>query len=609
MNLEEKTIVDITGNFLIEAYQRGYRWGEDEVKHLLEDIYEIPEGQKYCLQPVVVKNKNGKFELIDGQQRMTTLYLIMKYLNSYLDIKYSIEYTTRTGGNGQIGSKELLENIDVYVSDPSSKNIDELFIKKSYIIIGEWFKGEKSKMLSFAQKLRKVTIIWYEVDDNEDSVSIFTRLNIGKINLTNAELVKALFLSRGKKEPNGRYAGNPYGIEEKKQHEIALGWDAMEKSLHDEKFWTFITNEKSEKYPIRMELLFDMIEMKPNSESNFYTFNRFYERFKKSENRYETWELIERYMQQLMEWYNDFNLYHHIGFLVATGTSVKTLLDMAMSVEKPIRKSEFLAKAIDMIRERMVFTIDNEGKKEEIEYAELNYEQHREYLQDFLLLFNVETIRQKGDENIRFPFDRYKNEGTWSLEHIHAQNSESLKTNQDWRNWLVLHKTSLVNLKKTLDEKDARCSKIDSVINEINKVIAHIDDKNYKGSIRDEFSVVAANVVKLLSDGDDKAQMHTLSNMALLTVGENAALNNSTFDVKRTKILDMDKAGEYIPICTRNVFMKYYSTSDTKLQFWSEEDRKGYITAMNNVLYDHKEAGSKTEIKLIKARIRYGNNQ
>lgn len=611
MNLEEKTVVDITGSFIIEAYQRGYRWGEDEVKHLLEDIYEVPEGQKYCLQPVVVKNTNGKYELIDGQQRMTTLYLIMKYLNAYLDIRYSIEYTTRTGGNGQMGSKELLEKIDKINILSESSNIDELFIKKSYKIISDWFLGEKSKMLSFAQKLRNVTIIWYEVDDNkdEDSVKIFTRLNIGKISLTNAELVKALFLSRGKKDSNGHYAGNPYGIEEKKQHEIALGWDAMEKSLHDEKFWTFITNEKSENYPIRMELLFDMIEMKPTSESNFYTFNRFYERFKKSENRYETWELIERYMQQLMEWYNDFNLYHHIGFLVATGTSVKTLLDIAMSEKEPIKKSEFLAKAIDMIRERMVFTTENEGKEEEIEYAELNYEQHREYIQEILLLFNVETIRQKGDENIRFPFDRYKNEGTWSLEHIHAQNSESLKTNQDWRNWLVLHKASLVNLKKTLDEKDARCSKIDSVINEIKKVIAHIDDKNYKGSIRDEFSVVAVNVVGLLSDGDDKAQMHTLSNMALLTVGENAALNNSTFDVKRTKILDMDKAGEYIPICTRNVFMKYYSTSDTKLQFWSEEDRKGYITAMNNVLYDHKDADDKPEIKLIKARIRYGNIQ
>lgn len=606
MNLEEKIISEITGKFTIEAYQRGYRWGKDEVEYLLEDISEIPDGQKYCLQPVVVKNVNDTYELIDGQQRLTTLYLIMKYLNAYVDIKFSIEYATRKSENGHIGSKELLETIDKIDLSLPSNNIDELFIKKSYGIVKTWFNGEKSKMMSFANKLQNyVTIIWYEVDDDEDSVNIFTRLNIGKINLTNAELVKALFLSRGKKDSEGRYAGNPYGIEEKKQHEIALGWDLMEKDLHNEKFWTFITNEKSDHYPIRMELLFDMIEMKPSDESNFYTFNRFYERFKNSDNRYETWELIERYMQQLKEWYHSFDLFHHIGFLVATGTSVKSLLDIAMSTDNPIKKSDFKLRVLDMIREKMVFTVGDKDFGEEIDYAELNYEDHSKFIQYVLLLFNIETIRQKGDENVRFPFYRYKNEGTWSLEHIHAQNSESLKTNQEWKEWLESHKKSLEGLEVYSDDK----KQIEEVIDKMNTVITHINEKGYKGSIRNEFNAVAPAVINILSDGDDKSQMHTLSNMALLTVGENAALNNSTFDVKRMKIIAMDKAGEYIPVCTRNVFMKYYSSSDTKLHFWSEEDRKGYISAMNNVLYDYKEKNSNKEIKLIRNRINYGNRK
>jgi hypothetical protein len=332
----------------------------------------------------------------------------MKYLHTYNDIdiniKYSIEYTTRKSENGHIGSKELLENIDNIDLTSTSYNIDELFIKKSYSIIKEWFNDDKRKMMSFATKLQQdVTIIWYEVDDCEDSVSIFTRLNIGKINLTNAELVKALFLSRGRKNSEGRYAGNPYGIEEKKQHEIALGWDSMEKELHNEKFWTFITNKKSDDYPVRMELLFDMIEMKPDDESNFYTFNRFYERFKNSNDKYNTWELIERYMQQLKEWYNDFDLFHLIGFLVATGTTIKSLLDIALNIDNPIKKSAFRIKVLGMIRERMIFKAGEKDSKEELDYAELNYEQHSEFIHYVLLLFNVETIRQKGDENIRFP--------------------------------------------------------------------------------------------------------------------------------------------------------------------------------------------------------------
>lgn len=591
MNLEEKIIGEIAGSFKIEAYQRGCRWGKEEVKHHLEDIHEVQDSQKYCLQPVVVKAINNDFELIDGQQRLTTLYLIMKYLSTYIDINYSIEYTTREG------SRKLLEQIEqTDCSSITARNIDELFIKRSYCFIKEWFSADKGKMMSFANKLRKyVTVIWYEVDDSEDSVSIFTRLNIGKISLNNAELVKALFLSRGKKISDGGYAGNPYGIGEKKQEEIALRWDAMEKMLHDEKFWAFITNEPTWKYPIRMELLFDLIESKPAGESDFYTFNRFYERFKRSANNYTTWELIERSLQQLIEWYNNFNMYHRIGFLVATGTSVKALLDMAMDKDKPLKKSEFKEKVLELIQKRMIFKKDGE----EIEYAELNYEEHASEIKTLLLLFNVESIRQKGDENNRFPFSRYKHGGTWSLEHIHAQHSEGLNTVGEWRAWLETHKKSLEEVAAELQTDDAEKESIGNIIKDVDRVISHTKDNAYKGSIRDEFNAIAEAVIAKLSHGDDKSQMHTLSNMALLTVGDNAALSNSTFDVKRRKVIEMDKAGQYIPTCTRNVFLKYYSSADTRLHFWSESDRQGYIEEINRILY--------SEGRLIKNIFRNGN--
>ncbi len=607
MNLEEIKISEITGSFKIEAYQRGYRWGVDEVRHLLNDINEIAIGQKYCLQPIVVKNVNGAYELIDGQQRLTTLFLIMKYLKAFVDINYSIEYSTRTSENGHIGSKELLEQIDqINLSSPSS-NIDELFIKKAYGVISDWFNGDKGKMIECATKLQNyVTIIWYEVDADEDSVGIFTRLNIGKINLTNAELIKALFLSRGAKDNEGHYSGNPYGVEAKKQDEIALEWDAMEKELHDEKFWTFITNESSSNYPIRMELLFNIMEKKPTNESNFFTFNRFYEKFKNADNKYTAWEMIVRNMQQLKEWYDDFDLFHHIGFLVATGTSIMNLLDMAQNKDNPIRKSDFRAKVLEMIREKMIFKTTENGAVVDINYADLSYEFHPQFIRDVLLLFNVETIRQRGDQNSRFPFDRYKNEGTWSLEHIHAQNSDSLTTAREWRDWLILHKKSLSNLAHFIEKEDVQSQTIADTMADIDILVSHIDNPSYQGALRNEFLAIAPKIIKLLSDGNDMSQMHSLANMALLTIGENAALSNATFDVKRSRILEMDRTGEYIPVCTRNVFLKYYSSADTKLFFWSEEDRKGYIQAMNAVLYDWKDAED-NEIKLIKERIHYGN--
>ena len=80
--IDEKTIGKINEmncNFIIESYQRGYRWGKDQVERLLEDIKEAAADEIYHLQPIIVNKKDEKYELIDGQQRLTTLYLIFSY--------------------------------------------------------------------------------------------------------------------------------------------------------------------------------------------------------------------------------------------------------------------------------------------------------------------------------------------------------------------------------------------------------------------------------------------------------------------------------------------------------------------------------------------------
>ncbi len=122
--LELRLVGNISGDFFIADYQRGYRWKE-EVEMLLNDISEVEEGKNYCLQPIVVKRVGDKFELIDGQQRLTTLYLIQKFIQKYqpeLPINYTLSYETRTN------SKEFLENLDFTTFSDNPKNIDEYFI-------------------------------------------------------------------------------------------------------------------------------------------------------------------------------------------------------------------------------------------------------------------------------------------------------------------------------------------------------------------------------------------------------------------------------------------------------------------------------------------------
>ncbi|WP_216358695.1 DUF262 domain-containing protein [Helicobacter sp. 12S02634-8] len=93
LNVDHKTIKALfqekKTDFLIPDYQRPYAWGETECQALWEDIFTfaIPDGDstkfdsnsEYFLGPIVTfKNKDGKMEIIDGQQRLTTLMLLLR---------------------------------------------------------------------------------------------------------------------------------------------------------------------------------------------------------------------------------------------------------------------------------------------------------------------------------------------------------------------------------------------------------------------------------------------------------------------------------------------------------------------------------------------------
>lgn len=550
ITLDTIHVDDIKGAFFIPNYQRGYRWDE-EMSLLLKDIDSIPKGDQYCLQPIVVKKlDNGNYELIDGQQRMTSLYLIYKYL-IFLKVptrlKYSISYQTRED------SKAFLENIETIDESYKTKNIDEYFILKAYKTIEDWF-SQKANFANVAWNIynklcESINIIWYEVSSKEKSEDLFTRLNIGRIPLTNAELVRALFL------------GGNSSIDKTKQIEIATEWDTIEKELNNQSLWYFITKRNQKDYDNKIELLFDLIaKKKGNDREKYRTFFYFYDEVNnENKDKSEIWKDILSYYQQLVEWYDNTDIYHKIGYLVASETcEISDLIDES----KGKGKKEFQ----DSLDKKIADSINFD------DYSDLRYDKNsdRPLIERILLLFNIETIRQKHDPLFRFPFDRHK--GTaWSLEHIHAQQSEGLATEKEWRLWLNLHRKSL----ESIDNK-----RYIRIIEEIDKTLAK------KEIGRATFNYLSAKVVNLLtSDSSDNQYMHMLSNMALLSIDDNSALNNSTFDVKRDAIIRMDKAGDYIPVCTRNIFLKYYTPSDScQLHFWGKPDRDGYIANMNKVL-------------------------
>ena len=405
---------------------------------------------------------------------------------------------------------------------------------------------------------RKIRVIWYEVDNEADSVSLFTRLNIGRIPLRNSELVKALFLSRNS------------GVDKTKQIEISTQWDEIEKELQNDSLWYFITNKNPKAYPTRIELIFDLIaDKKTDEREKFFTFFYFDIKIKSANNKSEIWTEILRYFQQLKEWYENVELYHKVGYLIASDS--KSMAVLIKSSEK-VTKTIFQKSLDNFIAESINFKKD---------YSELTYNSDDNSIEKLLLLFNVETIRRKSETSMRFPFDKHKTEN-WSIEHIHAQQSEGLNTNTQWSEWLNLHKMSLINIDK----------------NENYELIEEIREVLKEKVTREQFSYLYDKVIKALSCDDSIEYTHQLSNLALLSQWGNSALSNSTFDVKRNKILEMDKESDYIPESTRRVFLKYYTPSQSnQLHFWGKADRDGYIAAINRVLENYLVINDK-EIKI-----------
>ena len=520
--LKTKLVSDITGTFYVPSYQRGYRWGEDEVLRLLNDIY--ANGKKnYCLQPVVVRKKGDAYELIDGQQRLTTLYLIYRYMKNvnpfFGEPAFNLVYETREN------SEEFLRSIDLSRRD---ENIDYWFISNAYETIKKWFEVDMQiRVLHIFEYFKEdVKIIWYEVGENEDAISLFTRLNIGKIPLTSAELVKAMFLSR-----------NGNGIAEReKQEEISLQWDDMEKELHDDPLWYFLTNGANASYQTRIDLILDLVSEKPaDNREKYYTFFKIDE-MAKTVPLDDLWRKIQQTFLLLKDWFENHELYHKIGYLIA---SESLTLQKIFKISEGRTKREFRA-ALDSFIKASISIPDN--------YGELSYEKQLDYkrISKLLLLFNVESVRLNGEHTQWFPFDKYKYDRkgkvAWSLEHIHAQQSEGLRTQEMWKEWLRLHIPSV-------------------------------------RAVSDNTELVEVSV-----QGNAEF-LHSIGNLALLRADDNAALNNSTFDVKRNLIVSMDKEGQFIPFCTKMVFLKYYTPSeDNQLHFWGQADRVAYVNAMNKVL-------------------------
>lgn len=577
--------------FFIPDYQRGYRWTRQEVEDLLNDFKTFAEqypDESYSMQPIVVKRKDDtKWEVVDGQQRLTTVRLILDALDG--KEYYGIEY-------------EVL-------NETSGDNINRFYIEQASETAREWIKnnvGENSVFKSNEALREFVTqrlkFLWYRADKVDDSSGekIFRRLNIGKIELTQSELIKALFLSAKnfEKGPASR------------REEVARQWDEFEAILQNDEFLCFISNPDSSREPTRIEFLLRLVyRLHPDmfgeaADANEISkrdglFRAYYAAYGKPD-FLRIWDECVETIDILLQWYEDVSLYHLIGFLVTERTTLTELLNKWQS--GPC--TQFMKEIVGMIIEKYINNFDPD-KVYCDDRGDRKYE-----ARPYLLLSNLLQVLRQNIAHIanpnyaqgifyKFPFHLYKKQikgggKGWDVEHIASATTNELEDDKDQREWIL---SALLFLGETGRNK--------FISGHIESLKTFFDGKqNETETVFETLRHELAEILHLPPEEPD-FDKNRIWNYVLLDYSTNRGYGNAIFAAKRqhirnkecgiihTAVWNKEKAiveikkdpapSAFVPPCTKDVFMKSYSQVPGNPMEWTKGDAEAYLKHINDL--------------------------
>ncbi len=623
--------------FLVPSYQRGYRWESEQIIRLLDDLYEFSQSAQntdfYCLQPIIVKQisqdemqvrmgqnyscntDNNYYEVVDGQQRLTTIYLILKYVQredtaQFFDLEY--ERDAKSNFSRRIMLQSLRKT-----PIPAPNTVDEHYFIQAYQKIKQWTQEKRKHNSDVDNDIesiikRHTNVIWYELSNtNTDCYQIFRNINNGKIPLTNAELVKAMLLTEKNFAPD---SSNPAtdviirnSIIRSQQERFARLWDDIQRELSNAQMWSFITGNYDFNTPTRIDLLLKLIVYKEshNIDERDYGLFNFFENKLNAKNsiadkrRYieSVFENIRTTFRTIQDWYEKPLYYNFIGMIMTYSEKssrslvtenrtarLKKLADLLESYNTMTReqfKLYLLKEVKNLIKEVTPNNIGSphhiitsseqfnrtEGEKED---NVINYIDNRKSIERWLMLFNILELN-----DIEGRFDFTVGRTGWSVEHIKAQSSEVAKKD-DWKDYLDKEKERIQLKAKHINSTNYNTiiTSIDTFISEYNSIAAsgHKPGDEFEAKLHELMLRIDKDI-----DGFNEADEHRLGNLALLGIAENSMLNNSQFYEKRKKMLS--KESKNFPYATRRVFLKVYSKQTLNMDYstWGKADFNSYL--------------------------------
>lgn len=563
--------------YFVPAYQRGYRWSQVQVTQLLDDIWDFIQSSEnrdrsvfYCLQPLVVRRTgDGSYEVVDGQQRLTTLFILLAHRREIIGLlgksSFRIGYETR--------DPTFLDDIDLARAD---ENADFYHISEAWRAIDAWVKSHNSMhglkllqhLLNDDEAGRNVRVIWYELAQGDDAIAAFTRLNVGKIPLTEAELIRALFLRRAADDERGAAAGAPGRLSLR----IAYEWDQIEKRLQDDALWYFLQNANVGDAN-RIGLVFRLAARIAGRDdaADYSVFTYFANAFSNEHSAEREWQRVKELFMALEEWFEDRELFHILGFVLQRAGGGTDVIAGLLSESQRSGKVAFAAS----LRGRVFRTLlrKNPDAMTAVEVTEevgsmcrsVGYGDPR--IRELLLLFNIAALLESEKSNIRFQFDSFKRE-SWDIEHIRSVSDLRPDSANEQDEWLRHCLAFLVS---------STSSGAAELADRIKKYLAA--DR----ATREDFDKIDGDLLTHFGEKTEEPD-HALGNLTLLDSRTNRSYKNAVFAVKREQLLLRDRSGVFVPLCTRNVFLKSYSLEVGNAMFWTNSDARDYVNTIAQTL-------------------------
>lgn len=558
--------------FNIPLYQRGYKWEAKHVIKLLNDVsnFEHADTKFYCLQNITIVPKDNYFNVVDGQQRLTTLTILLAYLNQKKLVHNKVRFpnnSIREETNKFIN--EIITNAEAIFPDNSweffSKNNpnydhqDIYHIYDVYQTIEIWFTEKVNKNPSYdielykTKLLKHVKVIINKIDDvNTSEEKIFGNLNSKRIALDGADLIRAILITRVAQE-EGKREADIKNIVRVNERRVKIGWELDQINnwwSHENvknyfsKFVTIRSEEigvgiklfNDDKYPINVlyllfaekikekKLTLELIEQNNNNALGLY-------------------KELTKLNSTLQDWFQDREIYHFLGYIF----NQKQRKDITFStIWEYWKTSETRFEFCNQLKSIIKNTLLVEEDLIDFENTDINwYHNESGKLVSALILMDIIHCLQ---ENQPFLPPKAFTKSSNDIEHIFPKNPEKVKDRKDYV--AFLNKNIVKNGEEfDLDQFDTMKDN-EEYITKINLFI----DKHI-------------NTIKINSIG----------NLVLLYSSLNRSISNSLYSKKRSRIIEFFNDGNFIQPHTFKVFVRYFNdlkNTNNDYEHWTNEDIK-----------------------------------